>query len=61
MWDDFGGTLRSLWGAFGTMLGSVWVSVGDFGSVDGRFAKIFESICVYEGAFSKKNHFPHRF
>ena len=53
-----GVSLGSLWGYFGISLGSVWVSVGDFGSVDGRFAKIFESIWVYEGAFAKNTHFP---
>ena len=28
---------------FGVTLGSVWVSVGDFGSLDGHFAMIVES------------------
>ena len=39
-----GVTLGSLWGYFGISLGSVWVSVGDFGSLDGRFAMIVESL-----------------
>ena len=34
-------------------MGSVWVSVGDFGSLDGHFAMIVESLWVYEGPFSK--------
>ena len=51
-------TLRSLWGHFGVILGSVSISVGDFGSVDGYFAMIVESLWVYEGPFSKKHPFP---
>ena len=47
-------TLGSLWAYFRISLGSVWVSVGDFGSLDGRFAMIVESLWVYEGPFSKK-------
>ena len=39
-------------------LGSVWVSVGDFGSLDGHLAMIVESLWVYEGSFSKNIHFP---
>ena len=61
-------TLRSLWGHFGVTLGSFWghlgavsISVGDFGSVDGYFAMIVESLWVYEGPFSKNIHFPNRF
>ena len=50
-----------LWGHFGVTLGSVWVSAGDFGSGDGNFAMIVEALWVYEGAFSKNTHFPHRF
>ena len=56
-----GVTLKSLLGHFGISLGSVWVSVGDFGSLDGRFVKIVESLWVYEGPFSKNTHFPNRF
>ena len=41
--------------------GSLWVSVGDFGSLDGHFAIIVESLWVYEGPFSKTTHFPYRF
>ena len=36
-------------------MGSVWVSVGDFGSLDGHFAMIVESLWVYEDPFSKKH------
>ena len=39
-------------------MGSVLVSVGDFGSLDGRFAMIVESLWVYEGPFSKNIIFP---
>ena len=46
--------MRSLWGHFGVNLGSVSISVGDFGSVDGYFAMIVESVWVCEGPFSKK-------
>ena len=54
-----GVTLGLLWAYFGISLGSVWVSVGDFGSLDGRFAMIVESLWVYEGRFSKNTHiFP---
>ena len=56
-----GVALGSLGGDFGVSLGSVWVSVGDFGSLDGHFAMIVESLCVYEGPFSKNTHFPFRF
>ena len=56
-----GVTLGSLWAYFGISLASVWISVGDFGSLDGRFAMIVELLWVYEGPFSKKTHFPHRF
>ena len=55
-----GVTLGLLWAYFGISLGSVWVSAGDFGSLDGRFAMIVESIWVYEGLFSKNTHFPNR-
>ena len=37
-------TLGPLWDQFGVTLGSVWVSVGDFGSLDGHFAMIVESL-----------------
>ena len=57
----YGVTLGSLRGYFGISWGSVGVSVGDFGSLDGRFAVIVESLCVYEGPFSKNTHFPNRF
>ena len=53
-----GVTLKPLWAYFGISLGSVWVSVGDFGSLDGHFAMIVESLWVYEGPFSKKHSFP---
>ena len=56
-----GVTFESLWAYVGICLGSVWVSVGDFVSLDGRFAMIVESLWVYEGSFSKNTHFPHRF
>ena len=49
--DDFGVTLE-------LFLGSVW---GHFGSLDGHFAMVVESLWVYEGPFSKSTHFPHRF
>ena len=42
-------------------MGSVSISVGDFGSVDGYFAMIVESLWVYEGPFSENIHFPYRF
>ena len=46
IWGDFGAnlgvTLRSLCGYFGVTLGSIWVSVRDFGAVDGYFAMIVE-------------------
>ena len=42
-------------------LGSVWVSVGDFGSLDGHFAMIVESPWVYDGPLSNNTHFPFRF
>ena len=38
-------------------MGSVWVSVGDFGSLDGHFAMIVESLWVYEGPLSKHTPF----
>ena len=50
--------MGSLCRYFGTSLGSVWVSVGDFGSLDGRFVMIVKSLWVYEGPLSKKTHFP---
>ncbi len=64
LWEHLrhmGVTLGSLWRYFGISLGSVWVSVGDFGSLDSRFAMIVESLWVYEGSFSKNTHFPNRF
>ena len=42
-------------GHFGVTLGSVWVSVDDFGSLDGHFAIIVDSPWVYEGPLSKKH------
>ena len=39
-------------------MGSVWVSVGDFGSLDGHFAIIVESLWVYESHLSKTLIFP---
>ena len=48
-------------GDFGISLGSVWVSVSDFGSLEGHFAMIVESLWVYEGPFSKSTHFPYMF
>ena len=48
-------------GHFGVTLGLLWVSADDFGSVDGDFAMIVESLWVYEGPFSRNTHFPHRF
>ena len=38
-------------------MGSVWVSVGDFGSLDGHFTIIVESLWVYKGPFSKNTYF----
>ena len=49
----FGVTL----GLFGNSLGSVWVSVGDFGSLDGRFAMIFESKFGYMKVHFQKHPF----
>ena len=63
LWEHLrhmGVTLGSLWQYFGISLGSVSVFVGDFRSLDGRFAVIVESLWVYEGPFSKKTHFPNR-
>ena len=57
LWGHFGVTLGSFWGH----LGAVSISVGDFGSVDGYFAMIVESLWVYEGPFSENIHFPNRF
>ena len=56
-----GVTLGPFWAYFGVILGSLWVSVGNFGSVDGYFAMIVESIWVYEDPFAENKHFPHRF
>ena len=53
-----GVTLGSLWDQVWVSLGSVWVSVGDFGSLDGHFAIIVDSLWVYEGPLSKNIHFP---
>ena len=61
LWGYFGVTLMSLWSHFGVTLGSASISVGDFGSVDGYFAMIAESLWLYEGPFSKNIHFPNRF
>ena len=68
LWVTLGVTLGALaayggcfWGYFEISLGSVWVSVGDFGSLDGCFAMIVKSLWVYEGQFSKNTHFPNRF
>ena len=61
LWGHFEVILGSVLGHFRVTLGSVWVSVGDFGSLDGRFAMIVESPCVYEGLFSKIIHFPNGF
>ena len=36
--------MGSLWAYFGISLGSIWISVGDFGSLDGHFAMIVESL-----------------
>ena len=47
----------SLWGYFGIRLRSVWVSVGDFGSLDGHSAVIVESPWLYEGPLSKNIQF----
>ena len=54
---DFGGTLGSLWGQVWVSLGSVWVSVDDFGSLDGHFAIIVDSPWVYEGPLTKTHTF----
>ena len=55
---DFGCTLGSLWGQVWVSLGSVWVSVGDFGSLDGHFAITVDSLWVYDGPLSKTLIFP---
>ena len=54
---DFGGTLGSGLGQFGVSLGSVWVSVGEFGSLDGHFAIIVKLLRVYQSAFFQKHSF----
>ena len=46
-WGYFEVILGSVLGQFRVSLGSVWVSVGDFGSLDGHFAMIVESLWVY--------------
>ena len=56
-----GVTLGSPWGHFDISLGSVCVSVGNFGSLDGDFAMIVESLWVHEGPFSRSTLFPSRF
>ena len=64
LWGYFGitlGALAAYGGAFGISLRLVGVSVDDFGSLDGHFAMIVESLWVYEGPFSKNTHFPHIF
>ena len=64
LWEDLRHmwvTLGSLWSYLGVSLGSVWVSVGDFGSLDGHFAMIVKSLWVYEGLVSKSTPFPNRF
>ena len=64
LWEHLrrmGVALGSLWRYFGISLGSVWVSVGDFGSLDGRFAMIVESVWLYQGSFSKNTYFPDRY
>ena len=64
LWEHLrhmGVTLGSLCGYFGISFGLVWVSLDDFGSLDGHFAMIVESVWVYEAPFSKNNHFPYGF
>ena len=39
-------------------MGSVWVSVRDFGSLDGHFTVIVEAPWVYKGRFQKTLIFP---
>ena len=49
LWEHLrhmGLTLESLWGYFGISLESNWISVGDFGLLDGHFAIIVESLWV---------------
>ena len=61
LWEHLrhvGVTLGALWGQVWVSLGSVWVSVDDFGSLDGHFAIIVDSPWVYEGPLSKNIHFP---
>ena len=47
IWGHFEVILGSVLGQFRVSLGSVWASVGDFGSLDGHFASIVESLWVY--------------
>ena len=61
LWEHLrhmGVTLASLWGQFGVSSAPVFVSVGDFGSLDGHFTIIVESLWVCKGPFSKNTHFP---
>ena len=64
LWEHvphMGATLGSLRGYFTISFGLVWVSVGDFGSLDGHLAMIVDLFLVYEDQFSKDTHFPDRF
>ena len=64
LWEHLrhmGVNLGLLWADFGISLVSVLAYEGDFGSLDGHFAMIVESLWVYEGPFSKITHFPDRF
>ena len=45
-------------GHCGVTLGPVWVSVRDFGSLDGQFTVIVEAPWVYKGRFQKTLIFP---
>ena len=68
LWDRFihmKVNLGPLWGHFGVTVGSglgqFGVSLGDFGSLDGHFAIIVDSLWIYEGPLSKNIHFPYIF
>ena len=53
-------TLGSLWGHLGAILGPLWVHGVDFTSFWDQHGMILKPFRVYEGPFSKNNHFPHR-
>ena len=53
--------LGRLWGHFGVTLEALAACGGDFGSLDGHFAIIVDTLWVYEGPLSKNSHCPYIF